>query len=166
MELRRAGVTRPIVVFTPARIDDLSGLRENELTAVLDDPAVIDEWGTDQPYHCEVDTGMGRAGIRWNDAAGLRALARNPPQGVFTHLHSADASEDAVNAQLGRFREAVSSLAVRPKFVHVANSAGAWRVDEQFDLARPGIFLYGGEVGDDLPKPKPVASLRAGQLQN
>ena len=161
VELRRAGVTRPIVVFTPARIDDLSRLGENELTAVLDDPAVIDECGTDQPYHCEVDTGMGRAGIRWNDAAGLRALARNPPQGVFTHLHSADTSEDAVNVQLGRFREVVSSLAERPRFVHVANSAGAWRVDEHFDLVRPGIFLYGGQVGQDLPEPKPVASLRA-----
>jgi len=101
VELRRAGVTRPVVVFTPARIDDLSRLGENELTAVLDDPAVIDEGGTGQPYHCEVDTGMSRAGIRWNDAVGLRALARNPPQGVFTHLHSADTSEDMVNLQPG-----------------------------------------------------------------
>ncbi|HSG47785.1 MAG TPA: alanine racemase C-terminal domain-containing protein, partial [Longimicrobiales bacterium] len=28
-------------------------------------------------------------------------------------------------------------------------------------MARPGIFLYGGSCGADLPSPEPVASLRA-----
>ena len=160
-ELRRAGVVRPIVVFTPARVGELHRCAENDLTPVLDDPAVIREWAGDRSYHCEIDTGMGRAGIRWDDAAALGTLATNPPQGVFTHLHSADTSLETVNVQLERFRAALSSLQQRPPLVHVANSAGAWRVQENFDLARPGIFLYGGGVGRDLPTPKAVASVRA-----
>ncbi len=161
VELRQAGIDRPIVVFTPARSTGLDRYREYDLCPVLDDPDIIRRWGTDAAYHCEIDTGMARAGIRWNDVAGLKALESNPPQGFFTHFHSADTSPATVDVQLERFRAALSSLAQRPPLVHVANSAGAWRVGEEFDLVRPGIFLYGGEVGQDLTRPKPVASVRA-----
>jgi alanine racemase len=44
----------------------------------------------------------------------------------------------------------------------VANSAGALRCGEGLPpVARPGIFLYGGRAGDDLPEPEPVAAVRA-----
>ena len=160
-ELRQAGIDRPIVVFTPARSMWFDRYREHDLCPVLDDPDLIRRWGADSAYHCEIDTGMGRAGIRWNDAAGLNVLQSNPPQGLFTHFHSADTSPATVDVQLERFRAALSSLAQRPPLVHVANSSGAWRAREEFDLVRPGIFLYGGEIGHDLPRSKPVASVRA-----
>ena len=32
---------------------------------------------------------------------------------------------------------------------------------DKFDLVRPGIFLFGGEIGNALPTPSPVVSLRA-----
>jgi alanine racemase len=47
--------------------------------------------------------------------------------------------------------------------VHGANSAAALRSgrDIAFGGVRPGIFLYGGRAGKDLPEPEPVATLRA-----
>jgi alanine racemase len=46
--------------------------------------------------------------------------------------------------------------------LHACNSPGAFRrPDFAADAVRPGIFLYGGAVGDGLPRPVPVAALRA-----
>jgi alanine racemase len=46
----------------------------------------------------------------------------------------------------------------------VANSAGSFRLGGRlrgFGLVRPGIVLYGGGCGPDLPEPEPVVALRA-----
>ena len=59
-ELREIGVERPVVVFTPASALQLGALLEHNLRPVLDDPAVIRQWPSDRPYHCEIDTGMSR----------------------------------------------------------------------------------------------------------
>ncbi len=104
---------------------------------------------------------MSRAGVRWDDATALTAAAAPAPEGVFTHFHSADEDGDTVSLQLERLRAALNAFGDRPQLVHVCNSAGTWRVDDHFDLVRPGIFLYGGEIGNALPKPSPVVSVRA-----
>ena len=46
VELRDAGSTRPVVVFTPARLEQFSGLRQYELRPVLDRRETIEAWGT------------------------------------------------------------------------------------------------------------------------
>lgn len=158
-QLREAGVGEPILVFTPAEPADLPAFRDLDLRAVLDRPAAVRQW--DRPFHLEIDTGMSRCGVRWDDGTAL-AECRSPQlEGVFTHLHSADVRPDTVPAQWQRFLAARRALGPRPPLVHVANSAGAWRVPEVLDLARPGIFLYGGEVAPDLPGPAPVLAVRA-----
>jgi alanine racemase len=157
--LRRLGVTRPIIVFTPAREDLLHQYADHDLRAVLDDPDVIRAWSL--PYHLEVDTGMGRAGINWSARGRLQEVQTNPPEGVFTHFHSADAAPGTVQEQLQRFREALDVFETRPALVHAANSAAALRQVTDFALVRPGIYLYGGRVGHDVPPPVPVVSVRA-----
>ena len=161
VELAAHGVSLPILVFTPALAEQLPRFRDHELRPVLDDPAVIQQWGAGLPYHGEIDTGMGRAGIRWDDAEALAVLASHPPEGVFTHFHSADATPASMDEQLRRFEAALSRLPERPAVVHVANSAGALRSSGAFDLVRPGIFLYGGVAAPDLEPPLPVVTLRA-----
>jgi alanine racemase len=166
-ELRAAGIGRPIVVFTPL----LPGWREAcltaDLTPVVGDAAALACWrSTGRPFHVEIDTGMGRAGVRWDDAAtleSLRAALRDGAacEGVFTHFHSADAEPATCEQQWQRFRAVVASLPRRPAFVHGANSAaGLLGPAYAGDLVRPGIFLYGGAAGGSLV-PAPVAALRA-----
>ncbi len=103
---------------------------------------------------------MARCGIRWDDAQ-LPAFATDALEGVFTHLHSADSDPGSVEVQWERFRRALDRLPARPALVHVANSAGAWRLERGLDLIRPGIYLYGGRAAPDLPGPAPVATVRA-----
>ncbi|MCZ6917727.1 MAG: alanine racemase [Gemmatimonadetes bacterium] len=161
LELAAHGVQLPIIVFTPALAEQLPRLRDHELRPVLDHPAVIQQWDANLPYHCEIDTGMGRAGIRWDDTEALAVVAGHPPEGVFTHFHSADFSPASMDEQLRRFEAALSRLPQRPAVVHVANSAGALRAPGEFDLARPGIFLFGGVAAADLEPPRPVVTVRA-----
>jgi alanine racemase len=158
-ELRAGGVQRPVLVFTPARLDQLDRYRAHDLRAVLDDPTVAERWPL--PFHLEVDTGMGRAGIRWDDAARLSCAGSPHLEGAFTHFHSADTSAASVQQQWERFEAALAHLGDRPRLLHAANSAGVWRLRERLDLVRPGIFLYGGRVGPGLPVPRPVVALRA-----
>jgi alanine racemase len=167
--LRESGVSRPILVASPLTPESLEPVLENRFRPVIGDPAMLQSWiaRSAGPFHLEIDTGMARAGIPWDDEAALREAARllgSAPgwEGVFTHFHSAEIDPGSVAAQWRRFQSVVSALPRRPPLVHAANSAAALRGHEYAgDLARPGIFLYGGRAGDSAPAPRPVAALRA-----
>lgn len=158
VELRTDGITRPIVVFTPASAAQQQDFRAHDLTAVLDDPAVAATW--DLPYHLEIDTGMSRCGVRWDDQS-LPAFPSSRLAACFTHFHSADTDPASVVTQWERFERALAALPARPPLLHAAGSAAAWRLERRLDLVRPGIFLYGGTHADDLAPPRPVAALKA-----
>jgi alanine racemase len=158
LALRDAGIRRPILVFTPAQPGQLETYRRHALRAVLDRPELVGTWTL--PFHLEIDTGMGRCGVRWDDEAVARCASPHL-EGVFTHLYAADTDPASVAPQWERFTAARRRLGMSPQLVHVANSAGAWRLREALDLVRPGIYLYGGRIAPDLPAPLPVATLRA-----
>lgn len=156
--LRAAGIRRPILVFTPARSEVQDAFREHGLRAALDDPAVIAGWSL--PYHLDVDTGMSRSGVRWDDPR-LARCRTAMLEGVFTHFHSAEDDPASVDVQWTRFESALRTLGDRPPLVHAANSAAVWRLNKALDLIRPGLFLYGVRPAPHVPLPRPVASLHA-----
>ena len=131
IELRRAAIGRPLLVLTPTGPEQLAVYREHDLRAVLDDPDVAAAWSG--PFHLEVDTGMGRCGVRWDDVARLGRCATANIEGVFTHFYAADEGPEKVAEQWERFRDALDSLGKRPRLVHAA----------------------------DLEPPRPVAAVRA-----
>ena len=166
-ELRTAGITRPILVFMPARAQLFDEYDRHQLTPALGDAGSILEWTTrgERPFHIEIDTGMGRAGVRWDEIDDLgEAVDTSSLEGCYTHFHSAERRDGTAETQLERFLGAVARLPRRPALLHVANSAAALRGKQfAFDLVRPGIFLYGGSPGgaDELPQPRPVVSVKA-----
>jgi len=164
--LRDAGIDRPVVVFTPAWGSELSEARAARLTPTFGRPQEILEWHAQGAgaWHLEIDTGMARSGVRWTEVDGLsEALTRCPPQGAFTQFLAAERDDGSLEEQESRFREALAALPARPRFVHAENSAALARRDESpWDLARPGIFLYGaGSAAGARVTPEPVASVRA-----
>jgi alanine racemase len=164
-ELRAAGITRPVLVFMPARAELFDEYDRYQLTPALGEAGSILEWTTrgDRPFHIEIDTGMGRAGVRWDEVEELSEAVDTPSlEGCYTHFHSAERRDGTAERQLERFLGAVARLPRRPALLHAANSAAALRGKQfAFDLVRPGIFLYGGSPADDLPQPRPVVSVRA-----
>lgn len=157
--LRAGGITRPVLVFTPARAEQLPVYRRYDLRAVLDDPAVSAAW--DLPFHLEIDTGMARCGLRWDDRTSLARVDARGLEGAFTHFAVADTDPQSVDRQAERFRRALEALPVRPAHLHLSGSAGAWRYHGAQTLVRPGIYLYGGTAAADLPPAAPVLTLRA-----
>lgn len=125
--------------------------------------------GTTARIHLEIDTGMGRAGFDWRQVdswgpllEGLDAGSVNWV-GAYTHLHSADEDLATVEEQWGRFEDTLDRLTLpEDLLVHLLNSAGAMRVPRHgYGAVRPGIWLYGGLVGDEGLVPEPVASVHA-----
>ena len=165
-ELRRLGVTKPIVVFTPLLDDELAHARSAKLTPSLGFPDEIDAWkrGGGGPWHLSIDTGMSRAGIPWREIRSVRHLTELlPPEGAFTHFHSAELDDGTMESQEARFRDALGALPSRPRLLHTANSAAITRQGRSaWDLVRPGIFLYGVGSGRTAAiQPENVVNLRA-----
>jgi len=175
--LRAAGVQEPVLVFSPVPPGTEPLVVEHRLTASISEVATLDRLrecaGTDPvPVHVEVDTGMGRAGFPWDRVKEWGGALRTrllPPvrwEGLFTHFHSADEQGGpGVEEQLRRFRQVAGTLNPPAAVIlHVANSAGIVRMGPRmrgFGMGRPGIFLYGGSCGPDLPAPDPVVAVRA-----
>ena len=164
--LREAGVDRPIIVFTPLCAEQLRAARAARLTPTLGRASEIARWAADGggAWHLAIDTGMSRAGIRW-DGVGmlLNPVAACPPEGAFTHFHSAERNDGSVEEQERRFEMAVACLPQRPPLLHVGNSAALAREERsRWDLVRPGVFLYGVGSGPGARvAPEPVVQLRA-----
>ena len=170
IELREAGVARPILILSPILIDDHAAAREAHLRPSLGDADAITRWRSvaGAPWHLSIDTGMSRAGAPWTTVASLRdALTAAPPEGAYTHFHSADLDDGSVVEQLRRFRCALDAMPARPRYLHAENSPALERGGASpWDLARPGVFLYGSGGGEGATLvPEPVAHLRARVLE-
>ena len=165
--LRASGITRPILVASPLLPEAIDGYLDNDLRPAVGDPAALGAWcgRSDRPFHLEIDSGMGRAGVRWDEPSAVAAVAARLHEaagweGAFTHFHSADTDPASVETQWARFQEVLAALPRRPRLVHAANSSAALRGSRfAADLVRPGIFLFGGGAGGT--EPRPVAALRA-----
>jgi alanine racemase len=164
-ELRRVGITRPIVLFSPTLVGDFDGMVRSNLTPTLSDAESINRWReTRRPWHLAIDTGMSRAGVQWDEIDSLRdALLANSPEGAFTHFHSAEKRDGTREVQEERFEYAISRIPIRPRFLHAENSpAVEHRGPSKWSLARPGVFLYGVSSGNEPGiTPEPVVSLNA-----
>ncbi len=101
--------------------------------------------------HIKVDTGMGRIGISAENAAGLVKRVVQLPgiivEGIFTHLAAADSDYEFTMEQIRKFQSVIDELKrdnINIKYKHAANSTAILRYSgAHFNLARPGISLYG-----------------------
>lgn len=166
-ELRHAnvGLSQPILVFSPVLASQLDAMRRAGLEPVLGDRETIARWvGAQQPWHLMIDTGMSRSGVAWREMDTVRAhVAAFPPSTVCTHFHSSQLDDGTRAEQERRFAEAIAQLPVAPRLLHADNSGAVeHRSPSPYDLARPGIFLYGVGSGHGATfEPEPVVAVRA-----
>lgn len=166
--LRRAGCAGRILCLTPLLGGELARARLLDVRPALHRPEDIRQWHAlgGGPYHLAIDTGMARAGIRWDGVEALREVLRAvPPEGIFTHFHSADehpATRDTQDQRFDSVLAALSDLLPLDVLRHRDNSAGIASRDHGSpgQLARPGIALYAGLFSRELGL-RQVAHLRA-----
>ena len=178
VQLREAGVTRPILKLSPTRgPDEVTRAVAAGLTLCVVDEGSVDEVQaaagalgvTDVTVHLKIDTGMRRVGVEPSGAPRLAARiagsARLRLQGLFSHLPISDSPEGEAftRHQIGLFAATTAQVeaVVGPvELKHLANSGAVLgHPDAWFDLVRPGIIIYGS-----LPDPQaqPTVDLRPG----
>lgn len=179
--LRQGGITCEILLlgFTQKELipdlirwDVIPGVYQMDFARALSDYCL--ETDTKHPIHIKIDTGMGRIGIDWREAAEvietMSQLAGLELQGLYSHFSTADAKDKThTREQVRRFKKLVSELEEKNIDIpikHVANSAGIFDCEGvHFDMVRPGIILYGlypsSEVDRSKIDLKPVMTMKS-----
>lgn len=154
---------------TPLLPSELTVAHEHSIMPALHRDADIRKWCSlgNKPWQLAVDTGMQRAGVRWDKAGELAAvLQEHQPAGVFTHFHSAELDNGSKEEQERRFTVACSAMSIPSTVpIHLDNSAAlVGRVSKPHTLqpawVRPGLALYGGMPEHTL-NVEPIAAVRA-----
>jgi len=160
VELRKAGITLPIMVMNPE-----PAAFENIITYNLEpdlfSPDMLQAFTTfvqqeglyNYPVHIEIETGMNRLGFlpqQWNELATTLANTNLiKVQSVFSHLAaSEDPNEDSYTlAQYEKYNQAVAILQQQLNYTfikHIANTSAIGRLPQlQLDMVRLGIGMYG-----------------------
>lgn len=167
IQLRKSGIDKPILLLGgvyPGQERKCVGFGISSAVFSLDQLKAFD-LAAGKLYrkalvHLKVDTGMGRLGVPYDQVPALLDALKLLPniylEGVLSHFASADELDESgqyfTRQQAERFSWAVDQVrkaGFAPRYVHIANSAGALLNDYLFcNLVRPGIALYGA-----LPSP-------------
>ena len=160
VELRRAGITLPIIIMDP-EVAAMDLILENNL-----EPNVYSHQSLktviaaasakgleDVPVHVKIDSGMHRLGFYKEDMPWLidRLTHQKAVRvaSVFSHLAGSDEAQfdDFTLDQIRYFDACAEELKAGlqyPIIKHICNSAGIERFSQyQFDMCRLGIGLYG-----------------------
>ena len=160
VELRRGGITLPIIIMDP-EVAALDMIIENNLEPniyslqVLDNIIqAVESKGLEQiPVHIKIDSGMRRLGFYKEDMSAL--ITRLQQQhavrvaSVFSHLAGSDEAhfDSFTHEQAHYFQTCAIQLQSAlnyPIIKHICNTAGIERFPEyHFDMCRLGIGLYG-----------------------
>ncbi|MEO7995990.1 MAG: alanine racemase, partial [Gemmatimonadaceae bacterium] len=158
LALRDAGIGARMLCCTPLMRAELQAAFAANITPSLAHVDDITHWNSlgNHPWHLSIDTGMNRAGVSWRLARELRDIvAQHPPEGAFTHFAAGSIVDASRDEQEIRFRQALVDCDVKHAnpnvLIHAESSLGlAARGPSPYDLARPGIALYGWPSHSDL----------------
>lgn len=160
VELRKAGITLPIIIMDP-EVAALDLIIENNLQPNIYSFQVLDDIihaaeakGLESlPVHIKIDSGMHRLGFYQEDMPKLIARLQGQKAvrvaSVFSHLAGSDEAQfDAfTHEQSNYFNTCATQLQSALKYPiikHICNTAGIERFPEyHFDMCRLGIGLYG-----------------------
>lgn len=170
MELRRAGITTPILVmggiFGPQVaqfiVHDLE-ITVSSLDKLRQVEAAAQSLGRQATIHLKIDTGMERIGVHSYSAAPFIEAAVASRwcrlKGIYSHLACADDPASPMTLeQLDRFLDAcahITRIGAPMPVRHLANSGGVLHFPQtHLDMVRPGILLYGV-----LPDPASIPAI-------
>lgn len=161
IDLRDAGVTLPVLIFTlvDKTKEDIDALFEYRLTPTITDnyhfEAMVEgarRWGRPIDVHLKTDTGMGRLGLPPEEALdvlnSLSGINEIKVSGIYTHFPIADSlDKEFTKEQIFIFQQIIDKarfLGRDIKYMHCANSGAiADHADSYMNMVRPGLLCYG-----------------------
>ncbi|MCE5323920.1 alanine racemase [bacterium] len=168
VELRDAGINAAVMTLGCSSNDAAETLVEYgiestlcdlDFARALSDAAVKN--GKKASVHIKVDTGMGRIGIRPDEAVDfVKAVAALPSisiRGMFTHFPCSDEDDRSFTlSQIDIFKQTAIYLkqaGIEIPLLHTSNSGGILAYPEaDFDAVRPGIMVYGYYPSNEVAK--------------
>jgi len=152
--LRDAGIRKPILLLGSFDEQNLSDGIAREILPMVYTPLgpVIDKIATQQqkpvPLHICIDTGIGRVGVPYYQAAPLvRDLASRKSVQIQGTMMTFTEDRDFDKEQLRRFNETCASLESAGVSLGKKHSASSFALfqhpDAFFDMVRPGMAIYG-----------------------
>jgi alanine racemase len=164
VELRKAGITLPIMVMNPEE-RSFEAMINFRLEPEIYSLHLLKKFARafesfkktiehhDFPIHIDLETGMNRLGFAECDIDEMLATLQEHPhlkiQSIFSHLAaSEDAKEDVyTKQQIADFermsKTIIDAISYKP-LLHILNSAGIARFPEaQYNMVRLGLGLYG-----------------------
>ena len=180
VELRRNGITLPIMVMNPEE-ESFADMIKYRLEPDIYSFRIFNTFSEtvrafgeqNYPIHIELDTGMHRLGFSETDIQTLADKLTASDKvlhvtSIFTHLACSEDPEmdDFTNQQIAKFKQwsrRLKSKISSPSIIcHILNSSGIVRFPEaQMDMVRLGIGLYGISPDLNIQKQlKPVCTLK------
>lgn len=136
-----------IYVFSGHMNGDAQLLRNLDLIPMLNSPQQMMRHAESLPGHpfgVQLDSGMNRLGMEPAEWAAVRDLAiEAEPALILSHLASADEPDSPMNSRQRSAFVAMTAGFTGPRSL-AATGGILLGADYHFDLARPGIGLYGG----------------------
>ena len=180
IELRRAGITAPLLNMGPVWQDQADIVLEYDIEQVAYQLPVIEaiskaarNAGKTAKIHFKVDTGMSRYGVHFSQAGAAIAKAAVLPNieilGVMTHFPMSDELDKSFALlQIERFktlRRQVENMDIHIPLWHTANSGAVLDLPQaHFDMVRVGLMNFGYFPSKQVKRPfelKPAMSVKS-----
>jgi alanine racemase len=168
ISLREFGIKSPILMLTQPFDSDLNSVVDYDITPTIYSLEIASKLSKlakqkkkEVKIHIKIETGLNRLGVSPKDAQSfisqLSSLPNISIDGIYTHF--ADAYKDGLalsRRQLEIFKNVISRIPFKIKYIHAANSAAiAWLPESQFNLVRFGLCTYGLEPSNEqIYKPR------------
>lgn len=169
VELRKAGIKKPILILGAISKEQISIVVAYDITCVVFSSEFAKEVSKEAEkqkktakIHIKLDTGMGRIGYQPTkesiaDIVKLSHYKNLEIEGLFTHFAKADYYDKSyTKKQLELYIEFADKLqekGIVPPIKHVSNSAGIIDLPEaNFNMVRSGITTYGLYPSDEVKK--------------
>ena len=156
IELRENGFKLPIFLLGSWFPEAMEAFYQFDITPIVysaESLQILNEFTSNKKQslkiHLKIDTGMSRLGFKidellniFTDKTEFRYIEI---EGLLTHLSSSDEDDTEFSTnQINDFYNALNQLKLTPKWLHIANSAGAIKFNKKCgNLFRLGISLYG-----------------------
>ena len=176
-ELINAGIQEPILHLGRISNSNLELYKSGQVRCTIntiEDVKELAKFGAPNApvfAHLKIDTGMGRMGVRLEEAESIMKSLIDIPEirveGIYSHFATAEENDTQYRDwQLDQFQIVVKmAKEILPdvKHFHIANSAGILNYpDSHFNMVRPGISLYGvSPLGTPHYNLKPVMKMKA-----
>lgn len=162
LELRRAGITLPILNLGPLKPRQIPIALDHDITLGVPGPEELQSIcaiarDRDVVVHLKLDSGMGRMGIVESELPAVAEMIRATPRlriaAIYTHFaNSGDPQDRFTEEQSARFDTLVETLrqaGITAPLHHRASSPAVVRgMVKPGEFVRVGLSLYGGEPLD------------------